>query len=378
MLAVHKLQQHMDAGEIQVYIVGGYVRDRLLGKPCSDHDFVVVGGDVKMMEACGFKQVGADFPVFLSELGDEFALARIERKTQPGYHGFEVDFSTDVTIEEDLQRRDLTINSMARLVLSFNEEGHAKLCDDIVDPYGGHDDLHRATIRHTSLAFQEDPVRVLRAARFATRYGYSIHEDTVALMNSMVANGECDHLTVERVWLELTKALRDNVSELSHHRRFFMILDDVGLGDIVFPGRIKSMFPTSTSKSTTLLGKLLLVGITPTILQSLKAPRNMITFAKKWEKNHANIMKLHVTVDELYDTMKAFDLFRENDNLTVLCDLLNVLCGELRGHSFYGKVHRLRGITASSLGDELIGVPPKLIGDHIEQARKKSLRIQYR
>jgi len=177
---------------MKVYLVGGAVRDELMGRPVTDRDWVVVGATVGQMLAQGFESVGKDFPVFLHpETKEEYALARIERKVAGGYHGFEFNTSTDVTLEEDLKRRDLTINAMAK-----TGEGN------IIDPYGGQADLKNKILRHVSEAFVEDPVRVLRIARFAARFsahGFTIAPETLALMQQMVINNECDHLVPERV-----------------------------------------------------------------------------------------------------------------------------------------------------------------------------------
>jgi len=185
---------------MKTYLVGGAVRDILLGREARDRDYVVVGATVDDMLAEGFEKVGADFPVFLHPTtGEEYALARSERKTGPGYNGFDTRFTPDVTLEEDLFRRDLTINSMA-----MDKAGN------VIDPYGGQKDLADKILRHTSEAFAEDPVRVLRIARFAARYtDFTIHEDTYALMASVVASGEFDHLTAERVWAEFKKGLME-------------------------------------------------------------------------------------------------------------------------------------------------------------------------
>lgn len=194
---------------MKTYIVGGYVRDRLLGREGKDHDFVVVGSTPEEMLDRGFQQVGANFPVFLHPLtGDEFALARTEKKVAAGYNGFETEFGTDVTLEQDLFRRDLTINSMAREVISFNELGHAKLSDEIIDPYGGQADLKHKILRHTSEAFAEDPVRVLRTARFAARYNnFKIAKETIKLMGEICH--ELNAVPGERIWAEFEKGLME-------------------------------------------------------------------------------------------------------------------------------------------------------------------------
>lgn len=185
---------------MKTYLVGGAVRDGLLGRQGGDRDWVVVGATVEAMLAQGFRPVGKDFPVFLHpETGEEYALARTERKSGRGYKGFVVHTSPEVTLEDDLQRRDLTINAMAQ-----DADG------TVIDPHGGQADLHSRLLRHVSPAFTEDPVRILRVARFAARLiDFSVAPDTMALMRSMVKAGEVDHLVPERVWQELSRGLME-------------------------------------------------------------------------------------------------------------------------------------------------------------------------
>lgn len=187
---------------MKVYLVGGAVRDELLGRPAAERDWVVVGATPQQMLDAGFRQVGRDFPVFLHpETGEEHALARTERKTSPGYRGFELHFSPEVTLEEDLRRRDLTINAMAR-----DESGA------LIDPHGGRADLEARKLRHVSDAFNEDPVRILRVARFLARFeplGFTIAPETAARMRAMVAAGEADALVPERSWQETDRALAE-------------------------------------------------------------------------------------------------------------------------------------------------------------------------
>jgi tRNA nucleotidyltransferase (CCA-adding enzyme) len=184
---------------VKVYQVGGSVRDAMLGLPVQDRDWVVVGADPGEMQRQGYKPVGADFPVFLHpETHEEYALARTERKTGPGYKGFSFHAAPDVTLEQDLQRRDLTINAMAR-----DDAGN------LVDPYGGERDLKAGLLRHVSDAFAEDPVRILRVARFAARFGFAIAPETMALMRRMVDGGEADALVPERVWQEVSRGLME-------------------------------------------------------------------------------------------------------------------------------------------------------------------------
>jgi len=187
----------------KVYIVGGAVRDKLLGREPKDVDYVVVGATPEYMENRGFSRVGADFPVFLHpKTKDEYALARTERKTGSGYKGFETRFDPSVTIEDDLARRDLTINAMA-LDPETNE---------IIDPFGGRQDLQRKIIRHVGEAFAEDPLRVLRVARFRARYGFDVAPETIQLMKKL--NNELKALTKERVWQELEKAMSETRPDL--------------------------------------------------------------------------------------------------------------------------------------------------------------------
>jgi len=185
---------------VKIYAVGGAVRDRLLGRPVADQDYVVVGSTPEQMEQLGYRPVGKDFPVFLHpQTHEEYTLARTERKTARGYKGFEIHASPEVTLEQDLARRDLTINAIAR-----DGDGN------IIDPHHGIADLKAGVLRHVSQAFIEDPVRVLRVARFAARFGFTIAPETLELMREMVRNGEVDHLVPERVWQELARGLMED------------------------------------------------------------------------------------------------------------------------------------------------------------------------
>ena len=208
---------------MQVYLVGGAVRDRLLGREVSERDWVVVGATPGELERAGFIPVGRDFPVFLHpKTKEEHALARLERKVAPGYLGFTTEFSPDVKLEDDLRRRDLTINAMAQ-----------DSAGNIVDPYGGQRDLEARLLRHVSEAFAEDPVRILRVARFAARYaplGFQIADETLALMRQMVADGEANALVAERVWTETEKALGEPCPDV-----FISVLRDCGALKVVYP-----------------------------------------------------------------------------------------------------------------------------------------------
>lgn len=222
---------------MQVYLVGGAVRDYVLAREVTEHDYVVVGATPEQMLELGFSQVGADFPVFLHpETHDEYALARTERKSGNGYLGFNVHADTAVTLEEDLARRDLTINAMAIQVNGLFDSGFKQGkfdARDIIDPYGGLADINQKKLRHVSIAFAEDPVRVLRLARFASRYaplGFTVDESTNKLTSQMKAAGELSHLVAERVWSETSKALTQAWSDI-----YFDTLYQLNVLDVIMP-----------------------------------------------------------------------------------------------------------------------------------------------
>ena len=217
---------------MQIYMVGGAVRDRLLGLPVQDRDWVVVGATPEQMVTRGFVPVGRDFPVFLHpDTHEEYALARTERKSGRGYRGFVVHASPDVTLQDDLARRDLTINSIAACADWTGATGQFDLKDGLIDPYGGQRDLRSRVLRHVTAAFAEDPVRILRVARFAARFhDFSIAPETLALMRQMVAAGEADHLVPERVWQELARGLME-----AHPARMFEVLRQCGALAVVLP-----------------------------------------------------------------------------------------------------------------------------------------------
>ena len=210
---------------MQIYMVGGAVRDRLLGRPVNDHDWVVVGATPQQMLELGYLPVGRDFPVFLHpETREEYALARTERKNGRGYRGFVVQSSPEVTLEEDLGRRDLTINAIASSAEWTGAAG-------IIDPYDGVRDLRDKVLRHVTHAFHDDPVRILRVARFAARFtDFSVAPETLALMRSMVQHGEADHLVAERVWQELARGLME-----AKPSRMFHVLRACGALKVVLP-----------------------------------------------------------------------------------------------------------------------------------------------
>ncbi|MFK7975832.1 MAG: multifunctional CCA addition/repair protein [Halioglobus sp.] len=214
---------------MKTYLVGGSVRDKLLGHPVNDPDWVVVGARPDELTAKGYTQVGKDFPVFLHpETKDEYALARKERKQGHGYTGFTVEYEPTVTLEEDLSRRDLTINAIAE-----DEDG------TLIDPYGGQRDIENKLLRHVSEAFVEDPLRVLRTARFAARYaylGFTVATETLALMRTVVASGELGHLPAERIWIEIERALGESQPQV-----FIEVLRECGALEVLLP-EVEALF----------------------------------------------------------------------------------------------------------------------------------------
>jgi tRNA nucleotidyltransferase (CCA-adding enzyme) len=227
---------------MKIYLVGGAVRDKLLNQPVKERDYVVVGGTEDEMLKLGYQRVGKEFPVFLHPKSrEEYALARMERKTGPGYKGFDFDASPKVTLEEDLLRRDLTINAMA-------EEAETLA---LIDPYHGQADLKNKLLRHVSIAFAEDPVRILRVGRFLARYahlGFTVAPETMALMRKMVTDGEVNALVAERVWKELERALGEKNPE-----KFFEVLAECGALEILLPAlELNSNGMTALTSATAL------------------------------------------------------------------------------------------------------------------------------
>lgn len=311
---------------VKVYIVGGYVRDRVLGRECKDHDFVVVGATPQQMLDAGFQQVGAEFPVFLHPLsGDEYALARTERKTGSGYNGFTTDHNPSITLEEDLFRRDLTINAMAREVIGWNEHGHAKLSDEIIDPFGGLTDLQNGVLRHVSEAFADDPLRVLRVARFAARYKFVVAYDTMVLMDKLVRSGELNHLTTERVWSEMEKAIME-----PHPADFFWMLVTCGAQQVLFPdlhwsGHKSKLLNRAAIRSADKLTRMAVVFSdvisSQQLLKRLKAPNEVTRIV---HKVNIALNKRFRGVDGFWalSVLKELDVFRMPSDIETIISAL--------------------------------------------------------
>jgi tRNA nucleotidyltransferase (CCA-adding enzyme) len=290
---------------VKVYLVGGAVRDELLGLPVKERDYVVVGATPEEMAAGGFKPVGKDFPVFLHpETHEEYALARTERKSGRGYKGFQVHASPEVTLEEDLRRRDLTINAIAKA-----EDG------TLVDPFGGRKDLDAKLLRHVSDAFAEDPVRILRVARFAARFGFKVHEQTMALMRRMVDSGEADFLVPERVWQEFSRGLSE-----AHPELMFDVLERSGLSRKLLPELQR--IPAALSKASSLPVRFALLtwGLkdATALCERLRAPNEVRELALT--ANRVRDKLNNATPEGLLEVLKSADAFRRPERFAQLLE----------------------------------------------------------
>lgn len=308
---------------MKIYVVGGAVRDRLLGLPPGDRDYVVVGSSPEDMLAAGYTPVGKDFPVFLHpKTHEEYALARTERKTGHGYHGFSVHAASDVTLEEDLARRDLTINAMAE-----DADGH------VIDPYGGQQDLAARVLRHVSPAFAEDPVRILRLARFAARFPqFSVAPETQALMQQMVRAGETKHLVAERVWQEVSRGLMAEQPE-----RMFAELNACGASNDLFPvipqtvGRLNAAANANLDLPQRVA--LWLAACSPEqvieIAERLRLPTDCRDLALLLVRHRAALLQPGtLSAEDQLDTLERCDGLRRADRFKLLLSVLPVLGAE--------------------------------------------------
>jgi tRNA nucleotidyltransferase (CCA-adding enzyme) len=401
---------------MKVYLVGGAVRDRLLGRAVGERDYVVVGATAAELVGQGYLQVGKDFPVFLHpETKDEYALARTERKTAPGYKGFAVHADSDVTLEEDLLRRDLTINALAQ-----DEAG------GLIDPYGGLADLDARVLRHVSPAFAEDPVRILRVARFAARLAdleFTVAPETLGLMRAMVDAGEADALVPERVWAELAKALAEATPS-----RFFETLRACGALVRLFPeverlwgvpqparwhpeidtgvhtmmvvdmaARLSPLPEVRFAALTHDLGKGTTaaeilpshhgheersVGLIEALCERLRAPRRFFDLARIVARYHGQLHKLdELRPGTVLDLLEGADAFRRPERF----DLMVTACeADFRGRAGYADLpypqgERLRRIFAAVAGLDLgpvvaIAATPSQVPMRIREARVAAVR----
>jgi tRNA nucleotidyltransferase (CCA-adding enzyme) len=293
---------------VKAYVVGGAVRDELLGLPVQDRDWVVVGATPEEMERAGFKPVGKDFPVFLHpHTHEEYALARTERKSGRGYKGFTVHAAPEVTLEDDLRRRDLTINAMAK-----DEAGR------LVDPFGGKKDLERKILRHVSDAFAEDPVRILRVARFAARFGFQVAPETMAMMKKMVAAGETDYLVPERVWQEFARGLMEKSPQ-----RMFEVLEECGLRRKLLPEvdpavKLEGTLPVRFAQLAWPLNE----GEVEALCKRLRAPNEARELALLACRNRVALRAARLaTPQALLELLKRADAFRRPERFRELLEV---------------------------------------------------------
>jgi len=345
---------------MKIYKVGGCVRDEIMGILPKDIDYVVVGSTPSEMLKLHFKQVGSDFPVFIHPTsGEEYALARTERKTGAGYNGFDTNHATTVTLEDDLIRRDLTMNSIAQDI----ETG------EIIDPFSGRRDIERCIIRHTSQAFAEDPVRTLRVARFVARYGFRIHPSTVQLMMKM---NEYIHLTPERVWKETSKSLMEPYAD-----QFFVVLDSIGILCKIFPnftlGNLDHII-AGVHNNVSLEVRLVLAGFTSANLTTLKAPSECIKFTKCWQRTVLDVEKLqsgNTSTEDILNIFNRMDMFRNKKHILWFNELCNVVTPF--SHKLKVWFDKANQVAFSDLEGEAKNATGKMIGVEIDNLRVKSM-----
>jgi tRNA nucleotidyltransferase (CCA-adding enzyme) len=343
---------------VKIYVVGGAVRDELLGLPVKDRDHVVVGATPEEMVELGYKPVGKDFPVFLHpQTHEEYALARTERKSGRGYKGFTVHAAPDVTLEDDLRRRDLTINAIAKA-----EDG------TLIDPFGGRRDLETKTLRHVSDAFAEDPVRILRVARFAARFGFSIAAETMQLMKDMVASGETDYLVPERVWQEFSKGLMEERPE-----RMFEVLEACGLRERLLPEleTQPELMSGSLAVRFALLAWSLAEDEVETLCRRLRAPNEPRELALLASRNRTALEKAaHASAEETLRLLKAADALRRPERFA---ELLQVARLAAHGIDFTRLEQARAAAAAVDAGAIAATASPADIARLVDEARLKAI-----
>lgn len=378
--------------QIKVYLVGGAVRDTLLARPVTEHDYVVVGATPEYMTHQGFTQVGADFPVFLHpHTHDEYALARTERKSGNGYLGFTVHADPSVTLEDDLIRRDLTINAMAIEVNGLFDNGLK--CGDfdkthVIDPYGGLQDIENKQLRHVSHAFTEDPVRVLRLARFASRYaplGFRIADDTVNLVQQMRDDGELNHLVAERVWAETRKALMQDWGDV-----YFDSLAEMGVLSAILPEfaqaienaekwqqaknslRLAHQFNLDEMGCFALLATVFTTAETfNAFCTALKVPKSYTQFATVFLTQLENLNLFDgLDAKAMFDLLKATNALKQPETLQQLLTVSKIYQLAVERWKLANILQALQPIGIQDVDSTLKG---KAIGEAIEQKRLEKL-----
>jgi tRNA nucleotidyltransferase (CCA-adding enzyme) len=341
---------------LKAYVVGGAVRDELLGLPVKDRDWVIVGATPEEMARLGFKPVGRDFPVFLHpSTHEEYALARTERKSGRGYKGFTVYAAPAVTLEEDLKRRDLTINAMAR-----------DPAGGLIDPFGGQRDLKARVLRHVSPAFGEDPVRILRVARFAARFGFKVAPETMELMRAMVRSGEAEHLVAERVWQEFAKGLAE-----PHPQKMFDVLRAAGVR--WFPGlkkipRLDGPVPVRFATLAAQLGP----RRAEDLIRRLRAPGEAAALALLAARLRTVFRGARTaTAAALLGLFKRADAFRRPERFAQLLQAVKIAWPEVDRRRIERALHAAASVHAGQLAEAAArqGDIPKLI----ERARLRAI-----
>ena len=347
---------------MQSYLVGGAVRDRLLGLPVTERDFVVVGStDVEMINA-GFRTVGSFFPVYLHpDTNEEYALARTERKNGPGHTGFECSFEPTVTLEEDLQRRDLTVNAIAE-----------KDNNELVDPYGGVKDLEARQLRHVSIAFGEDPLRILRIARFKAKLhhlGFTIHPETKVMLEAMVTNGALKELTHERILGELDKALLT-----ASPAEFFQSLETIGANTLLWPeisleavvelGRSKILEPEIRFALLLRTQSVELINELCTRLKCSNRRRDNATLVAQYLAQWQNVKQLDAK--QIVDFVIGMDGLRKQDRFSLFSETCEAISGEPLADYWNKIVMAMSEINARDLGSTATG---KELGEVVRRAR---------
>ncbi len=330
------------------------MRDELLGLPVRDRDWVVVGATPEEMVEKGFRPVGKDFPVFLHpQTHEEYALARTERKSGRGYKGFTVHAAPDVTLEDDLRRRDLTINAIAK-----DPESGA-----LIDPFGGKADLERKLLRHVSEAFAEDPVRILRVARFAARFGFAVHPATADLMKHMVASGEADALVPERVWQEFSKGLAEK-----HPQRMFDVLRACGLLARVlpelkdFPATLEGSVPVRFAVLTWPLDE----AAVEAVAERLKVPNEVRDLALTAARSRSLLLKKDASAPELLELLKRADAFRRPERFAEVLQAARLAAPGFAAQRIEAARRAAEGVDAGAIAR---ASSPEGVGRAIDEAR---------
>lgn len=366
---------------MQVYLVGGAVRDSILNYPFHERDWVVVGAEPQQLLDQGYQQVGKDFPVFLHpDTKEEYALARTERKSGKGYAGFECYSAANVTLEEDLQRRDLTINAIAQ-----DPEGN------LIDPYKGQHDIDNKLLRHVSDAFTEDPLRVIRTARFYARYyhlGFRIADETAQLMRSIASSGELEHLSRERVWVETEKALNERSPEYyfialkSSHAlsRLFPMFSDLTIAnfDIINSQQSNSFtaaqrfallfshIPINSKDNTTNIGQ---------ALKALKIPKEFIELAQLVHQQHRFISQTNLTAFDALNILKHCDAYRRPERFFQLLECCERIKNTGNDQRLQRALDTCENINAAKLAQQ--GLKGPEIAQALHQQRLKALTASF-